>query len=95
MQKGGAHFCMLWAISDHDGRCGAHLSLFYLTHYTGGFSCVSPLLSLQIISCPPHFHLSGWGDMINQIKSSLLEALTSTRALMESGDDLSHFLLLV
>lgn len=74
------------------GRCGARLSLFYLTHYTADFSCVSPLPLLHIISCPPHFHFSGWGDIMNQVKSSSLEALTSTGELMEICYDLSHFL---
>lgn len=77
------------------GRCGARLSLFYLTHYTADFSCVSPLPLLRIISCPPPFHFSGWvggGDIMNQVKSSSLEALTSTGELMEICSDLSHFL---
>lgn len=87
------HYFMLFF--DHDVWCGAHLFLFYLTHYTDDFSCVSPLLTTA------HHFLSStlpsqWvGDIINQIKSSPLEVLTSTGELMESGYNLSHFLLLV
>lgn len=51
---------------------------------------MSLLPSLHIISCLTLFHLSGGGgETLNQIKSSLLEALTSKEELIQSGYDLS------
>lgn len=55
---------------------------------------------LTCVSSPITFHHllsstlpSRWvGDIINLIKSSLLEKCTCTAELMESGYDLSHFL---
>lgn len=56
--------CISVVFFGHDGRLPACVQpscpSFYLTHYTGDVSCVSPLQSLHIISCPSHFHLCGW-----------------------------------